>query len=77
MLWWQTVITVAAVLTALGVIWKKGIMPIYRFAKTVEKHVSFVESQMTPNGGSSMRDAIQRIEERVNAIEEHLTLPKR
>jgi hypothetical protein len=74
--WWQLVITAAAVLTAVGVIWSKGVMPIYRFAKTVEKHVTFVETQMTPNGGSSLRDAIQRIEERVNVIEEHLTKPK-
>ena len=74
--WWQTLITIAAAVTAVGVIWSKGVMPVYRFAKTVERHVDFVESQMTPNGGTSLRDAIHRIEERVNVIEEHLTKPK-
>lgn len=74
--WWQILITVAAVLTAVGVIWSKGVMPVYRFAKTVEKHVTFVETEMTSNGGSSLRDAITRIEQRVNVIEEHLTKPK-
>jgi hypothetical protein len=77
MLWWQTLITVAAGVTALGVIWQKGVMPVYRFAKKMEQHVDFVEMQMSSNGGSSLRDAICRIEERVNIIEEHLTLPKR
>lgn len=74
---WQWLITIAACVTAIGVIWQKGILPVYRFAKKVEQHVTFVEEQMTANGGSSLRDAIVRIESRVNAIEEHLTLPKR
>jgi hypothetical protein len=77
MQWWHTVITVAAVVAAVGIIWSKGIMPMYRFAKKMEQHVEFVEMQMSCNGGTSLRDAIQRIEERVNTIEEHLTLPKR
>jgi hypothetical protein len=77
MTWWQYLITAAAVVTALSVLWQKLIFPVYKFAKKVEQHVVFVESQMTPNGGSSLRDAIHRIESRVNAIEEHLTLPKR
>lgn len=77
MTWWQYLITAAAVVTALSVLWQKIILPVYKFAKKVEQHVTFVEAQMTPNGGSSLRDAIQRIESRVNAIEEHLTLPKR
>lgn len=76
MTWWQYLITAAAVVTAIGVLWQKVILPVYNFAKKVEQHVQFVEGQMTPNGGSSLRDAIHRIESRVNAIEEHLTLPK-
>lgn len=77
MTWWQYLITAAAVVTAVGVLWQKLIMPIYKFAKKMEQHVTFVENQMTPNGGSSLRDSINRIEARVNAIEEHLTFPKR
>lgn len=75
-MWWQWIITAAAVVTAVGVLWKKVVLPVYKFAKKMEQHVTFVESQMTPNGGSSLRDAIQRIESRVNAIEEHLTTPR-
>jgi len=75
-MWWQYLITAAAVVTAVGVLWRKVILPVYRFAKKVEQHVTFVESQMTPNGGSSLHDAIQRIEQRVNVIEEHLTRPR-
>ena len=77
MTWWQYLITAAAVVTAVGVLWQKLIMPIYKFAKKMEQHVAFVENQMTPNGGSSLRDSINRIEARVCAIEEHLTFPKR
>lgn len=76
MTWWQWIITAAAVVTAVGVLWQKGILPIYKFAKKMEQHVAFVEEQMTPNGGSSLRDSINRIEKRVNAIEEYLTVPK-
>jgi hypothetical protein len=76
MQWWQTLITIAAGVGAVGVIWSKGIMPVYRFAKKMDEHVSFVENQMTANGGSSLRDAIARIEHRVNVIEEHLTQPR-
>jgi len=74
--WWQTIISVAAVVAAVGVIWRKGILPMYKFAKKMDEHVTFVEMQMTANGGSSMRDAISRIEHRVNVIEEHLTQPR-
>ena len=75
-MWWQYLVTAAAVVTAVGVLWKKVILPVYGFAKKVEQHVHFVETQMTANGGSSLRDAIQRIEQRVNVIEEHLTRPR-
>lgn len=75
-MWWQWIITAAAVVTAVGVLWRKVVLPVYKFAKKMEQHVAFVESQMTPNGGSSLRDAIQRIEHRVNVIEEHLTRPR-
>ena len=76
MTWWQWIITAAAVVTAVGVIWRKGILPMYRFVKKLEQHVMFVQEQMTPNGGSSLRDSVNRIEKRVNAIEEYLTVPK-
>ena len=75
-MWWQYLITAAAVVTAVGVLWKKVVLPVYKFAKKMEQHVTFVEMQMTANGGSSLRDAIQRIEQRVNVIEEHLTQPR-
>lgn len=75
-MWWQWIITAAAVVTAVGVLWRKVVLPVYKFAKKMEQHVTFVESQMTANGGSSLRDAIQRIEQRVNVIEEHLTRPR-
>ena len=32
--------------------------------------------QMVPNGGSSMRDAIDRIEKRLTLIEDYITNPK-
>jgi uncharacterized protein (DUF2164 family) len=35
--------------------------------------VNFVAEQMTPNGGASMRDAIDRIERKVDGLDDRLT----
>jgi len=64
-----------AVITA-GVIFRTVILPVHRWAMRLEKTMHFVEQQMLPNGGSSLRDSVNRIEFRLNAVEEHITLPK-
>lgn len=62
----------AAVLVASGVIWRGVLVPVLRFARKVE----LMLKELTPNGGSSLRDAIDRVEKRLDAVEMHLTQPK-
>lgn len=40
----------------------------------IMKHFHRLEEQYTPNGGSSMRDAIDRIEKRINKIDKELSV---
>ena len=64
--------TLAAVLIALGVIWRMVVRPVMRFGHQVQETLK----ELKPNGGSSMRDAIDRVEKRLDAVELYLTTPK-
>ena len=64
--------TLAAVLIALGVIWRMVVRPVVRFGHQVQETLK----ELKPNGGSSMRDAIDRVEKRLDAVELYLTTPK-
>ncbi len=65
---WEFPTTVAAVLVAVGVIGKSAHW-IYRWAQRIDTSLSYIEGEMRFNGGATMRDAIKRIEQRVEAIE--------
>jgi hypothetical protein len=65
----QVIITFGGVVAALGVIWRGLMWPVIRWGRRIEKAVSFVEMNMTNNGGTSLRDAIDRIESRLDAVE--------
>lgn len=41
-----------------------------------KKNAKEARAQMHPNGGSSFRDAVTRIEGRLTAIEDYITNPK-
>lgn len=64
---------VAGSLITLGLVVRNVIHPIYKWATRLDKTMSFVEQQMLPNGGSSLRDSVNRIESRLTLVEEHLT----
>ena len=72
----QWIITAGAVVGALGIIFQTLVKPIIKWAKRIENAVSVVESNMLNNGGSSLRDAIDRIEKRVTTVEDHITKPR-
>lgn len=72
----QWIITTGAVVGAFGIIFQTVIRPIFKWAQRLEKTMSFVEQQMLPNGGSSLRDSVNRIESRLTLVEEHITLPR-
>lgn len=73
----EWVITAGAVVAALGIIHRALVYPIFKWAKRIEHAVGHVEMNMKNNGGSSMRDAIDRIEQRLTTVEDYVTKPKR
>ena len=62
----------AAVIVASGVLWRGVIRPVVRFGHQVQDTLK----ELKPNGGSSMRDAIDRLERRMSALEDFITTPK-
>lgn len=64
---------VAGALITMGVLFRTVIQPVHKWATRLEKTMTFVEQQMLPNGGSSLRDSVNRIESRLTLVEEHLT----
>jgi len=72
----QWIITTGAVVGAFGIIFQTVIRPIFKWAQRLEKTMTFVEQQMLPNGGSSLRDSVNRIESRLTLVEEHITTPR-
>jgi hypothetical protein len=66
---------VAAAVASLGVIHRGLLLPAYRWAKRIEKAMGFVEEQMRPNSGSSLRDSLDRIEKRLTLVEAYITKP--
>ena len=58
-------VLIAAALTALATIGhyiRKGVRSVMRFANRLEKAFLTVEKELLPNGGSSLRDAVNRIQ---------------
>jgi hypothetical protein len=49
---------------------------VYRWGQKLEKTIDFVEEQMKPNSGSSVRDSLDRIENRLTLVEAYITKPK-
>lgn len=66
----QWIITAGGVVGALGIIFHTVVRPVVRWAKRIENAVSTVEQNMMNNGGSSLRDAIDRIEARLAELEQ-------
>lgn len=67
--------SIAGCIISIGVIYRGLVRPVYRWATRLEKAITHVESHMNNNGGASMRDAIDRIENRLNRVEDFITKP--
>ncbi len=64
------IVLAASVLVALGTIYRYAIRPPIRFARRVEQALQNVDQQLKPNGGKTLRDAVDRIEGRVANLEQ-------
>ena len=58
----EWLVSLAALLVALGVIGRYLIMPMARWARRIERALASVEEQLYPNHGSSLRDQVTAIQ---------------
>lgn len=57
---------------ALGAIARWIALPLWRAGRRISKGVAYLEGEMRNNGGSTMRDAIDKLREIVDRIEDKL-----
>ena len=67
--------TVAGSIVSIGVIYRSLVRPIFRWGQRLDKAITTVEMHMNNNGGTSLRDAIDRIENRMTKVEDYITKP--
>ena len=56
-------------ITGLAAFGRYIVRPVYKFAKRIDMTLSFVELQMKSDDGSTLRDQVDKVVERVNALE--------
>jgi hypothetical protein len=66
---------IAGSIVSIGVIYRGLVRPIFRWAQRLDKAITTVEMHMKNNGGTSLRDAIDRIENRMTKVEDYITKP--
>jgi hypothetical protein len=67
--------TIAGSIVSIGVIYRSVIRPIFRWGQRLDKAITTVEMHMNNNGGTSLRDAVDRIENRMTKVEDYITKP--
>jgi hypothetical protein len=70
------VMFVAGTVAGLATIGRYLVVPVYRFFKRLETTITFCEGQLRPNGGSSLRDAIDKLVHRTDILEAIVRPPK-
>ena len=68
--------TTAGSIISIGVIYRGVVRPLFRWAQRLDKAITTVEMNMKNNGGSSLRDAVDRIENRITRLEDYVTKPR-
>jgi hypothetical protein len=67
--------TIAGSIVSIGVIYRSLVRPVFRWGQRLDKAITTVEMHMNNNGGTSLRDAIDRIENRMTKVEDYITKP--
>jgi hypothetical protein len=75
-------VAIGAFLTSVGIIWQKVLRPTRDLLFRIEHSLKYVETELRFNGGTTARDALERVEKslaaadrRMRRIEQHLNLP--
>lgn len=66
----DAIISIGVILGALAAIGRYIVRPVVNFGRRLEKVMSNVEKQLYPNGGSTLRDAVNRIQEHLGIDDE-------
>jgi hypothetical protein len=77
--WATPVGKIAAILIGVGVIWRQGIRPAWRGVKAARHRfhdvatiAEAISAEFRPNGGSTLRDSIDRLERKTERMEGQL-----
>jgi hypothetical protein len=68
--------SIAGCVVSIGVIYRGVVRPLFRWAQRLDNAITTVEMNMKNNGGSSLRDAVDRIENRLTIVEDFVTKPR-
>lgn len=67
--------SIAGCIVSIGVIYRGLVRPLFRWGQRLDNAITTVEMNMKNNGGSSLRDAVDRIENRITKLEDYVTKP--
>ena len=65
--------SIAGSIVSVGVIYRSVVRPLFRWGQRLDKAITTVEMHMNNNGGTSLRDAVDRIENRITKLEDYVT----
>ncbi len=65
---WEYPTAIAAVLLAVAVI-GRALHWVYKWAERIDSSLTYIQGEMSLNGGATMRDAVKRIDDRLKTIE--------
>lgn len=65
--------SIAGSIVSIGIIYRSVVRPLFRWGQRLDKAITTVEMHMNNNGGTSLRDAVDRIENRITKLEDYVT----
>jgi hypothetical protein len=68
--------SIAGSIISVGVIYRSVVRPLFRWGQRLDKAITTVEMHMNNNGGTSLRDVVDRIENRITKLEDYVTKPR-